>query len=103
MKLKVKKIDHPGVTVKPPSKATQGSAGLDLYAAIATPVTIPPQGLVSIPTGIAVEFPGHSVRRIHFCPFRSCHTARNSTFKWCGRYRQRLYRRNHCRALQFVK
>lgn len=58
MKLKVMKVDHPGVTVKRPTKATSGSAGLDLYAAIASPVTIEPKSLVSIPTGIAVGFPG---------------------------------------------
>lgn len=58
MKLKIKKIAHPGVAVKLPTKATVGSAGLDLYAAIAAPVTIQPKALVSIPTGIAVGFPG---------------------------------------------
>jgi dUTP pyrophosphatase len=57
MKLKIKKINHPGVTAKLPTKATAGSAGLDLYAAIQAPVTINPKGLVSIPTGIAVGFP----------------------------------------------
>lgn len=57
MKLKIKKIEHPGVTGKLPTKATAGSAGLDLYAAIAAPVTINPRQLVSIPTGIAAGFP----------------------------------------------
>lgn len=58
MKLKVIKIDHPGVAAKQPTRATNGSAGLDLYAAIASPVTIKPKALVSIPTGVAVGFPG---------------------------------------------
>jgi dUTP pyrophosphatase len=55
--LKVKRVTHEGVAVELPAKATQGSAGFDLYAAIATPVTIEPGGLVSVPTGIAIGFP----------------------------------------------
>lgn len=55
--LKVKRIKHEGVAVALPAKATQGSAGFDLYAAIASPVTIEPGALVSVPTGIAVGFP----------------------------------------------
>lgn len=58
MILKVTRVEHPGVTVKLPSKATQGAAGLDLYAAVARPVTIAPKNLASIPTGIALGFPG---------------------------------------------
>lgn len=57
MKIQVMTIAHEGVTVKRPERATQGSAGLDLYAAIPASVTIPPQGLVSVPTGVAVGFP----------------------------------------------
>lgn len=57
MKLKLKKISHQGVTAKLPSKATTGAAGFDIYAAIANPVTIAPQELVSIPTGVALGFP----------------------------------------------
>lgn len=58
MKLKVVQIDHPGVVNKQPTKATNGSAGLDLYAAISAPAEIAPKALVSIPTGISVGFPG---------------------------------------------
>jgi dUTP pyrophosphatase len=57
MKLKFKKINHTGVTAKKPSKATSGAAGFDMYAAIANPVTIAPQEIVSIPTGVALGFP----------------------------------------------
>jgi dUTP pyrophosphatase len=57
MKIQVMTIAHEGVTVKRPARATEGSAGLDLYAAIPTSMTIPPQGLVSVPTGVAVGFP----------------------------------------------
>lgn len=41
-----------------PKRATPGSAGMDLYACIDAPVTIKPQGLVMIPTGLAIELPG---------------------------------------------
>lgn len=58
MVLKVKLVAHDGVKSELPSKATNGSAGFDLYAAIAAPVKVEPGGLVSIPTGIAVGFPG---------------------------------------------
>lgn len=54
MTFKVKRIEHEGVKNFLPKKATRGSAGLDLFAAIASPVTIEPGCLVSIPTGIAV-------------------------------------------------
>ena len=40
-----------------PQRATQGSAGADLYACIEEPVTIRPGELVKIPTGIAIELP----------------------------------------------
>lgn len=40
-----------------PKRATPGSAGMDLYACIDAPVTIKPQGLVMIPTGLAIELP----------------------------------------------
>lgn len=58
MKLRVNEVSHPGVNIKRPSKATSGSAGIDLYAAIKTPAVLRPGELVSIPTGISVEFPG---------------------------------------------
>lgn len=57
MIFKIKRIEHEGVESFLPKKATKGSAGLDLHAAIAKPVTIEPGSLVSIPTGIAVGFP----------------------------------------------
>jgi dUTP pyrophosphatase len=40
-----------------PRYATPGSAGLDLPAAVAAPVTIPPGGRALIPTGIAIAVP----------------------------------------------
>lgn len=40
-----------------PTRATAGSAGLDLYACIPSPIAIAPRELVKIPTGLAVALP----------------------------------------------
>ena len=40
-----------------PKRATPGAAGMDLYACIEQPVTLCPQELVTIPTGIAMALP----------------------------------------------
>lgn len=58
MKIKVRLINHQGAESKLPTRATEGSAGWDLYAAIPSPITIHPRDLVSVPTGVAVGFPG---------------------------------------------
>lgn len=50
--VKIKKLNENAVV---PTRATEGSAGADLYACIAEPVTIRPGELVKIPTGIAIE------------------------------------------------
>lgn len=57
IELKIMKISHDGIDINMPKRATNGSAGLDLCAAIATPITIFPRQLVKIPTGIAVGLP----------------------------------------------
>ena len=41
-----------------PTRATEGSAGLDLRACLEGPVTIAPRQLVTIPTGVAMALPG---------------------------------------------
>lgn len=51
MELKIKKVRN-NATI--PTRATEGSAGMDLYACIENPVTIKPGQRVTIPTGIAV-------------------------------------------------
>ncbi len=56
--LKIKTVPHDGVETHLPRRATAGSAGMDLFAALRSPVKITPHGLVSIPTGIAVQLPG---------------------------------------------
>ena len=50
--LKIKKLRE---NAKIPFRATPGSAGVDLYACIDNPVTIAPQEIAVIPTGIAIE------------------------------------------------
>ena len=44
-----------------PERATAGSAGFDLCAAIDSPLTLAPGKLASVPTGIAVKLPEGSV------------------------------------------
>ena len=40
-----------------PRRATEGAAGMDLYACIDESITLAPQQLVIVPTGIAIELP----------------------------------------------
>jgi dUTP pyrophosphatase len=40
-----------------PAYATAHSAGMDLLAAVAEPVTLPPRGRAAIPTGLAIALP----------------------------------------------
>ncbi len=54
MTVKIKKLRENAVV---PKRATEFSAGADLYACIDEPVTIAPSGLAKIPTGIAIELP----------------------------------------------
>ncbi|MBR0113228.1 MAG: dUTP diphosphatase [Clostridia bacterium] len=53
-KLKVKKLRE---NARIPFRATQGSAGMDLYACIDEPVTLDGGEKAVIPTGIAIELP----------------------------------------------
>ena len=52
--LKCKKMREGAIL---PSRATDGSAGYDLYACILEPLRIPGRGRVSVPTGIAIAIP----------------------------------------------
>ncbi len=46
-----------------PGYATAGAAGMDLLAAVAAPVTIPPGGRALIPTGLTMALPaGHELQ-----------------------------------------
>ena len=51
MELKIKKLREGG---RIPQRATDGSAGMDLYACIDKALTLAPQQLTVIPTGIAI-------------------------------------------------
>jgi dUTP pyrophosphatase len=58
----VTRLPH-GADLPLPSYATEGAAGMDLLAAVAEPVTIPPLGRVLVPTGLTVALPpGHELQ-----------------------------------------
>ena len=54
MEIKIKKLKD---SAKIPKRATDGSAGMDLYACIDESITIAPGQLAVVPTGIAIELP----------------------------------------------
>ena len=56
MELKIKKLRE---NAKIPKRATNGSAGMDLYACIDESITLEPGQLAIIPTGIAIELPNN--------------------------------------------
>ncbi|WOC32335.1 MULTISPECIES: dUTP diphosphatase [Caproicibacterium] len=58
MNLPVKKLRENAVL---PTRATVGSAGLDLYACLEQPLTLLPGQLYQVPTGIAVALPEGTV------------------------------------------
>lgn len=58
MDLKIKKVKD---NAKIPKIATNGAAGMDLYACITEKITVEPQKIAVIPTGIAIELPNPSV------------------------------------------
>jgi dUTP pyrophosphatase len=47
------------VTVPLPRYQTEGSAGMDLHAALAAPLVVAPFGRASVPSGIALAIPRH--------------------------------------------
>ena len=52
-----------GADLPLPAYATEQAAGLDLLAAIAAPVTLPPLGRALVPTGISIALPaGHEAQ-----------------------------------------
>jgi dUTP pyrophosphatase len=56
MKIKITRINQES-DLPLPSYATEGSAGMDVYADINEPITIASQETVMIPTGLAIELP----------------------------------------------
>lgn len=49
--------DRIGRDIPMPYYATEGSAGMDLHACIDEPLTLLPQQLASVPTGLAIALP----------------------------------------------
>lgn len=58
MKLKIKKLKP---NAKIPKRATNGSAGMDLYACIDDSITLAPGQLAMVPTGLAIELPDNTL------------------------------------------
>lgn len=56
VKVAVTRLPH-GADLPLPAYATEGAAALDLLAAIAAPVILPPLGRALVPTGIAIALP----------------------------------------------
>jgi dUTP pyrophosphatase len=56
MKIPVRRLPH-AEELPLPAYATEGSAGLDLLAAVAADTDIPPGGRALIPTGIVIALP----------------------------------------------
>ncbi|HJO71967.1 MAG TPA: dUTP diphosphatase [Rhodospirillales bacterium] len=56
LEVPVRRVAH-GAGLPLPTYATEGSAGLDLMAAITAPVDLPPMGRAVVPTGIAIALP----------------------------------------------
>ena len=57
MQLKIKKLRD---SARIPCRATDGAAGMDLYACLDEPLTLAPGQLAIVPTGIAIELPDNS-------------------------------------------
>lgn len=54
--VRVQRLPH-GADLPLPDYATEAAAGLDLLAAVAAPLAIPPGGRALIPTGLAIALP----------------------------------------------
>lgn len=56
MLIDINVLDH-AADLPLPCFATTGAAGMDVHAACTTPVTIPPGGVVMVPTGLRIAVP----------------------------------------------
>ena len=56
MKIKIKKLTE---NARLPYRATEGSAGMDLYTVIDEPVLLEPHKNYAFPTGLAIELPSN--------------------------------------------
>ncbi len=60
MKIKIIKFKNRDNELPLPSYSTEGSAGMDIYASLESPVSIEPGGISLIPTGLAIALePGY--------------------------------------------
>jgi len=57
LSVKITRIDSGSRDLPLPSYATVGSAGMDLYAAVTSEVTIQPSETLLVPTGYSIELP----------------------------------------------
>lgn len=57
MKIKITRLSSKHSNIHLPIYKTEGSAGMDICAAIDTEVTIPIGGIVLVPTSLAIELP----------------------------------------------
>ena len=57
MQLKIKKLKE---NARIPKRATEGAAGMDLFACITDAVALAPGQLTVIPTGLAIELPDNT-------------------------------------------
>lgn len=56
LRVRVLRLPH-AAGLAPPARASAGSSGYDLRAAVAEPLTLPPGGRALVPTGFALEIP----------------------------------------------
>lgn len=57
MKIRITRVNHENTEIPLPAYATQGSAGMDLYASVQEDVVILPKGIHLVPTGYRIELP----------------------------------------------
>lgn len=57
MKVKVKRISDRFKDIPLPAYQSEGSAGMDICAALEEPITIPPGGIALVPTNLAIALP----------------------------------------------
>ena len=65
MQLKIKKLKE---NARIPKRATEGAAGMDLFACITDAVALAPGQLTVIPTGIAIELPDNTCAAFLYAP-----------------------------------
>lgn len=57
MNISIKRISEEFVTIPLPHYATEGSAGMDVYATLNEPIVVAPGAIVMVPTNISIALP----------------------------------------------